>query len=164
MRLLLFVTLPLYALDQLTKWLIIRRIEHGDGFAVIRGLFDIVHVHNTGAAFGSFSNSNTFFIALSLITLSALAICAWRGLFRERWTQIGVALLAAGVLGNLTDRFMHKHVIDFLDFYVGEHHWPAFNVADSCICVAAGMFILGSLWEKKEPALGSSSSSSKQVP
>jgi len=162
-RLFLLLTLPLYVLDQWTKWLVIRHIEFGDGFAVINGLFDLVHVHNTGAAFGSFGNSNTFFIFLSAATLCVLAVCAWRGLFRERFARIGVALLASGVLGNLTDRVIHRHVIDFLDFYVGRHHWPAFNVADSCICIAAGLFILGSLREQKEPVLRSSSSSSGEI-
>lgn len=160
MRLFLLLTLPLYALDQLTKWLVLRRLEHGDGFPVIDGFFNLVHVRNTGAAFGSFSDSNSFFIGLSAVTLGVLAVCAWRRLFTEPLTQIGVALLASGVLGNLTDRIAHGHVIDFLDFHLGEHHWPAFNVADSCICIAAGLFVLGSFFERKAPAEAPSSSSS----
>jgi signal peptidase II len=145
------ITLLLYALDQLTKWLVLRRIELNDSHPVIRGFFDLVHVHNTGAAFGSFHNSNLLFTLLSFVTLCVLAVCAWRGLFYERWTRLGVALLSAGVLGNLTDRLLRHHVVDFLDFYVGDHHWPAFNVADSCICVAAAIFILSSLREKQSP-------------
>jgi signal peptidase II len=146
------IILLFYSLDQFTKWLILRRIELNDSRTVISGFFDLVHVHNTGAAFGSFHNSNTGFTVLSLVTLCVLAVCAWRGAFHGRWTKLGVALLTAGVLGNLTDRLLHKHVIDFLDFYIGEHHWPAFNVADSCICVAAAIFILSSFRESKAPA------------
>jgi signal peptidase II len=145
----------LFALDQLTKWLVIRNIEFQDARPVIPGFFDLVHVHNTGAAFGSFHDSNTFFIVLSLATLCALAVSAWRGAFQEKWTRLGVALLASGVLGNVTDRFLHGHVIDFLsfDFHVPfANPWPSFNVADSCICVAAGLFMISSLRENKKPA------------
>ena len=148
------VILGFYALDQITKWLVIRTIEFEDARPVIPGFFDLVHVHNTGAAFGSFHDSNRFFIALSLATLCALAVCAWRGAFREKWARLGVALLASGVLGNLTDRLIHRHVIDFLsfDFHVPlAHPWPSFNVADSCICVAAAMFMVSSWRESKTP-------------
>ena len=149
MKFFALITLPLYALDQLTKWLVLRNIEFGDGRVIIPGLFDLVHVHNTGAAFGtSFPHSNVAFTVLSVVTLCVLGVCAWRGVFRDGWTQTGVALLAAGVIGNLTDRLVHQYVIDFLDFYIRDHHWPSFNVADSCICVAATVFIIASLREK----------------
>lgn len=155
------VILVLYALDQLTKWFILRHLELHDFRPVIPGFFDLVHVHNTGAAFGSFHDSNLFFTVLSFVTLCVLGVCAWRGVFHDFWTRIGVTLLAAGVLGNLTDRLVHKHVIDFLDFYVGDHHWPAFNVADSCICVAAGIFILSSFGERKAPSSPTRADSAK---
>lgn len=152
MKLFLGLTLPLYALDQLTKWLVARSIPFESGRTVIPGFFDLVHFGNTGAAFSSFSNSNTAFMVLSLGTLVALAFYAWRGAFQQRWTRLGVALLCAGVLGNLTDRLVHQHVIDFLlfDLHVPfAHPWPAFNVADSCICLATALFILTSFRETR---------------
>jgi signal peptidase II len=155
MRTFFFITVPLYALDQLTKWLVARHIEfEGEPHWIIPDFFALVHYGNTGAAFSSFSNSNAAFIVLSLVTLCVLSFYAWRGRFKERWMQTGVALLTAGVLGNLTDRLAHRHVIDFLlfDLHVPfAHPWPAFNVADSCICTAAGLFILASFFEKKAP-------------
>ncbi|MEA3187969.1 MAG: signal peptidase [Chthoniobacter sp.] len=152
MKLALLVTLPLYALDQLTKWLVVRSIEFESGRTVIPGFFDLVHYGNTGAAFSSFSNSNTAFIVLSFVTLCALAFCAWRRMFIQQSTRLGVALIYAGVLGNLTDRILHQHVVDFLlfDLHVRfANPWPAFNVADSCICVATGIFIAGSFCESR---------------
>jgi len=146
----------LYTLDQLSKWLIVHSIEFNDGHTVVPGFFELVHVHNTGAAFGSFHDSNTFFIVLSLVTLGVLAACAWRGAFQEKWTRIGVSLLTSGVLGNLTDRFVRKHVVDFLSFDLHApfaHPWPSFNVADSCICVAAAIYVIFSFRENKGPRL-----------
>lgn len=152
MKRLLLIALPLYLLDQITKWLVLWKVELYSAHEVIPGLLNLVHYTNTGAAFGAFKDNNAFFITLSLVTLGALAFFYRRGQFPDRFSQIGLALLGSGILGNLTDRLLHKHVIDFIDVYWGERHWPAFNVADSCICVAAGLFILASFLEsgKKE--------------
>src|SRR5581483_5495374 len=101
----------------------------------------------------SFSNSNTAFIVLSLFTLCLLAFYEMRGAFQRASTRVGVAMLCAGVLGNVTDRIIHKHVVDFLlfDLHVPfANPWPAFNVADSCICVATAIFIVTSLREEKK--------------
>ncbi len=156
MRLFLALTLPLYALDQLTKWLVLRFIGPEDDIVAVPGFFYLVQVHNTGAAFGMLTNNNLFFVALSTVALVALAVFWRRGAFADRWTSIGAALLMAGILGNLTDRLVHQFVVDFLLFdlhVMFAHPWPAFNVADSCICVAAGLFVLGSLFEKKRAIL-----------
>lgn len=155
MRLLLSVTLPLYALDQLTKWLVVRSIEFESGRSIIPGFFDLVYFGNTGAAFSFLSHGNGAFAVLSLVTLCMLGVFAARGAFVNPATRFGVALLCAGVLGNVTDRLLHGHVIDFLlfDLHVPfAHPWPAFNVADSCICLATALFIFTSLREQKTTA------------
>jgi signal peptidase II len=146
---LLAIVLPLYGLDQLTKWLVLANFERGDARTIIPGFFNLVYVTNTGAAFGSFKERNLFFIVLSIVTAFVLVVLFARGFFREKWSFVALGLLLAGILGNVTDRLLHRHVIDFLDFYVGNAHWPAFNVADSCICVAAAIFVFQSLSEKK---------------
>lgn len=151
MKLLLFITVPFYALDQITKSLVIANIEAGSGRPVIPGFFDLVYLTNTGAAFSAFSNNNTFFIILSSIVLIALGFFYCRGAFHSVMLRMGLALLVSGILGNLTDRIIHKHVIDFLlfDFHVKfANPWPAFNVADSCICVAAALFVIASFREE----------------
>jgi signal peptidase II len=148
MKLLLALALPAYALDQATKWWIMSTMElGGDVRPVIPDFFYLCHWSNTGAAFGSFHNSNGFFTALSLVALVALVVFYRRNAFPDTLSRWGVGLLLGGSLGNVTDRLLHGHVVDFLlfDLHVRfANPWPAFNVADACICVAAGLFILGS--------------------
>jgi len=147
--------LALYALDQVTKWLVIRALPLEGERIIIPGFFTLVHWANTGAAFSSFSEKNGVFIALSVATLAVLAVFALRGAFRHPVTRVAVCLLGAGVLGNLTDRIRHHHVVDFLlfDLHVPfANPWPAFNVADSCICVAAAMLVISAWFEEKKKA------------
>ena len=141
-----------YLLDLISKRWIVTTFEPYSTIQVIPGWFNLVYVVNTGAAFGSFKDSNTMFIIISAVTFLALVIAQARGAFQDRWSKMGLTLLLAGILGNLTDRFLYKHVIDFLDFDLHvrfANPWPSFNVADSCICVAVGLFIIGSILEDK---------------
>ena len=158
MRLFLFLTLPLYVLDQITKLLILRNFEAPNAFTgtdhvtVIPGFFDLVRVHNTGIAFGHFNEGATANIIFTGITGIALVVIAvlWRkNAFPTLLARVAVALLVAGILGNLTDRLWHGYVVDFLHFYIGERAWPSFNVADSCICVAAALLFLSAF--QKQP-------------
>ncbi|MEA3209917.1 MAG: signal peptidase [Chthoniobacter sp.] len=148
MKLLLALALPLYALDQATKWWVVTHLDFGSQQPVVPGFFDLVYFGNTGAAFSMFRNNNLFFVVLSLVTLVALLIATARDAFRDLPSRCGVGLLVAGILGNVTDRLIHHHVVDFLlfDLHVPfANPWPAFNVADSCICVAVGLFIVATL-------------------
>ncbi len=152
MKYLLTLSLPLYALDQITKYFARTSIPYGSSREVIPGFFNLSHVTNTGAAFGSFANSNTFFIILSSMVAIGLLIAWGRGVFPDLFSRLAVALLISGIFGNLTDRLLLGHVIDFLDFHAGGRHWPSFNVADSCICVAAGLFFWAALRDAKKKA------------
>ena len=156
LQLLFFVTLPLYLLDQGTKWAVLQHLDYGDEVPVIPGFFHLVHWRNFGAAFSFMSDkdghSNAFFIGLSAVAVVVLAVLAWRGKFADRLSRAGWALLLAGILGNLTDRILHGSVVDFLLFNLHvpfASPWPAFNVADSCIFLAAGLFIWQSFREEK---------------
>src|SRR5438045_4615781 len=137
MKFIFFLSLPLYALDQWTKHLVLRLIGPEEpGRTVIRDFFSLVNVTNTGAAFGSFRNNNTFFIVISSIALLIVVGLLMRRRSPDFWRDASLALLLAGILGNLTDRLLYGHVIDFLlfDMHVRfDHPWPAFNVAVSCI-------------------------------
>ena len=149
------VVLPLYALDQITKFLVVKNIDPADFHPVIPNWFALVHWSNTGAAWGMFSNANPFFMALSALALAVLAVMYRSGSFAAPWPRAGFFLLVPGVLGNLTDRIVHGHVVDFLlfDLHVRfAHPWPAFNVADSCICTAVGCFLVGSLLDARRPS------------
>ena len=149
----LYLSLPLYALDQATKWWIVHEIEFQSELRpIIPNFFYLCNWENTGAAFGMFKDNNLPFIVLSLAALLGLVIFHLRGAFTDALSRVVVALLVGGILGNVTDRLVHNHVVDFLLFYLhipGANPWPAFNVADSCICIAAALFILGSFRGQK---------------
>ena len=155
MKFIFFLSFPLYALDQLTKYYVLRFIKPDEPRVVIAGLFDLVNITNTGAAFGSFKNNNTFFIVISCLALLFVVALLVRRRSRDAWRDVSLALLEAGVLGNLTDRLLYGHVIDFLLFdlhFPYAHPWPAFNVADSCICIAVVCFIIHSFRQNKSAA------------
>ena len=151
MKYLFFLGLPLFALDQLTKWLVRQNIPYGAEIPIIPGFFSLVHASNTGAAFSLFTGNNFFFIGLALIALAVVIFVLIRDSRAPKTeqrlnniTKISFGLLASGILGNVTDRIFRGAVTDFLHFYISEYSWPSFNVADSCICIAAGLLILGS--------------------
>jgi signal peptidase II len=154
MKYIALLSLPLYLLDQLTKHLVLRFVGSDDIHVVVPDFFSIVNITNDGAAFGSFKNNNTFFIVLSCVAFVFVFALLVRRRSRDRLRDISLALLMAGIMGNLTDRFLHGHVIDFalFDLHIPfAHPWPAFNVADSCICIAVVCFIIHSLKKRKEP-------------
>lgn len=159
MKYLLLLGAPLFVLDQLTKWLVRQEIRYGSEIPIIPGFFSLVHASNTGAAFSMLTGNNLFFILLAIGALALLAFLLIRhhqtNDNRKRLTtltQISIALLISGILGNLVDRLMRGAVTDFLYFYIRQYSWPSFNVADSCICIAAGLLILGSLQKDKAKA------------
>jgi len=152
MRLILFLSLPLYVLDQLTKHLVLRFISPFEARIIVPDFFSLVNVTNTGAAFGSFKGNNVFFILISIIALVVVTILLLRARLRDAWRDLSLALLLAGILGNLTDRLLYGHVIDFLLFNLHVRYadpWPAFNVADSCISIAVVLFIIHSFCRQK---------------
>jgi signal peptidase II len=165
MKYIFFISLPLYALDRVTKYLVLHSIDPDQPVVVVANFFHLVNITNTGAAFGSFKNNNTFFIVISCIALLfALFLLLGRKqpaasgqsgslwLTANFWRDLSLALLISGVLGNLTDRLLYGHVIDFLlfDLHIPfAHPWPAFNVADSCICIAVVFFVINSFRAEK---------------
>ena len=152
MRFILFLSLPLYFLDQCTKQLVLRLISPFEARIIVPDFFSLVNVTNTGAAFGSFRGNNTFFIIISIVALVVVATLLARKRQPDPWRDLSLALLLAGILGNLTDRLLYGHVIDFLLFNLHIRYadpWPAFNVADSCISIAVVLFIIHSFWKQK---------------
>lgn len=135
-----------FMLDWGTKELAVRNIAEGRGIEVIPGFFNLVHVLNYGSAFGMFYGQGTMLLIISAVALLAIVI------FFRRWAEgcperfIAFGLIISGIFGNALDRLIRDPaaVVDFLDFYIGTAHWPAFNVADSAICVGAVLFIISS--------------------
>ena len=129
-------------LDRLTKTLVAQRITLHDSIDVVPGLFRLTHVQNQGAAFGLFSDSTwewklAMLILFSLAALAVVSALLWKNGNALNATAIALSLVFGGALGNLWDRVVSGRVVDFLDFYLGPHHWPAFNIADSAIVVGA---------------------------
>ena len=155
MKFILFLSLPLYALDQWSKYLVLQHINPSESRPVVPDFFHLVNITNTGAAFGSFKDNNVFFVAISCVALLFVLLLLVRERSKDSWRDVSLALLLAGILGNLTDRLLYGHVIDFLlfDLHIPyAHPWPAFNVADSCITVAVACFIIHSFWQEKTKA------------
>ncbi len=131
-------------LDQATKALVLTHLPLGGSIPVIPGFFDLTHVHNPGGAFGFLSGMSAeirslLFVAVSLLAAGLILYFYWQTPARQRFLAVGLCLLFGGAVGNLVDRIRFGVVVDFLDLYVGDLHWPAFNVADSAITV--GVFI-----------------------
>ncbi len=139
--------------DQVAKWIVARNLSLHDSLVVIPGLFRITHVQNRCAAFGLFADSPTqwkiaILIAFSLIALVVVSALLWKNSHAMSVTGVGLALILGGAVGNLWDRLINGHVVDFLDFYVGSYHWPAFNIADSAIVVGALLLVAEILFSK----------------
>jgi signal peptidase II len=143
------VLFPVVLLDQLSKYWIVSNFTPGESQVVIRGFFDLTYLHNTGAAFGLLAGQpsvmrQVFFVGIALVALAVLLIFHHRMQKQSVWFTLAFGLIGGGAVGNLIDRLHYGSVVDFLDFYIGSHHWPAFNVADSAICVGVGLFIVTS--------------------
>jgi len=138
------IAVTVAVLDQLTKWLVVRFVGTEESRVVISGFFNLVNWTNTGAAWGIFQNNNLVLAVISLLTILALYLFR-RSLQLSRWgSRVALGLITGGIIGNLIDRVRVGFVIDFLFFYVGRYHWPAFNVADSAICIGVGLYIIRS--------------------
>jgi len=146
------------ALDQATKALAAGRLVPGESIEIVPGLLHFTLVHNTGMAFGLLSGSDIPFksVLVTLLSLAALAAVVYYALRSPRGettTHLGLTLILGGALGNILDRARLGYVIDFIDVFYRDAHWPAFNVADSSICVGVGLLMLDSL-RRQEPAMG----------
>ena len=147
----LLIALGVMAIDTWSKWLVSTRIDVHDSIPLIPNLLQLVHVRNTGAAFGIGANAESHIVPL-LLNIGAIGVFfvvvayAFRTAVTDRVLQIGLHLILGGAIGNLIDRFRLGYVVDFLDVYLNwggqAHHWPAFNVADSAICIGIGLLFL----------------------
>jgi signal peptidase II len=147
------IALSVLALDRLTKRLIAQRLTLHDSIQVIPGFFRIIHTENPGAAFGLFADSPTpwkvaLLILFSVIALLIVFALLWKNSHRLTTTGVGLSLVLGGAIGNLWDRIVSRHVVDFLLFYIGRYQWPAFNLADSAIVVGAGLLVFEILFPK----------------
>jgi signal peptidase II len=134
-------------LDQASKLWIVTNFSLYESLPVIPGLFNLTYLTNTGAAFGLLAGDHgmwrqVFFIGVAVVALAAIGFLYRKLRPVSVWYAVALGLIAGGAIGNLIDRLRLGSVIDFLDVYVGVHHWPAFNLADSAISVGVAIFLL----------------------
>ena len=142
-----FVILFAVVLDQAAKAVVAASVDLYRSIPVIPGFFNITRVHNKGAIFGMFAQTGSRLVMIVLTGASFLALGFVVYYFlktpaSERLMKFSLSLILAGALGNQLDRILRGYVIDYLDFHISSHHWPFFNVADSCISVGAGLLII----------------------
>ncbi len=133
-------------LDQITKLLVLARMELHQSIQVISGFFSLTHVHNPGGAFGFLASNGSIlrplvFFGAAIVALILILYFHYKTPGSYRLLGAALALVFGGAVGNLIDRFRMGVVVDFLDFYIGTYHWPAFNIADSAITIGVGVFI-----------------------
>jgi len=143
----LLIALAVLLLDRITKWAIAQTIPLEDAISIIPGFFRLTHLENTGAAFSLFADSpspfrTTLLIAFSVAALAVVSVLLWKDRSVFHSGTLALSLILGGALGNLWDRVSDGKVTDFLDFYIGVHHWPPFNVADSAIVIGALLLFL----------------------
>ena len=141
------IALGVVVADQATKAAVVARFTDDAMVTIIPGLFRLVHVENRGIAFGLFSDSSsplagTILLLISMAAIVLIGVLLWQHHPAATGTGIGLAVILGGASGNLVDRLLRGQVVDFLDFYIASYHWPAFNIADSAICIGAGLLLL----------------------
>lgn len=144
----LLVSLGVLVLDQWTKWLVEAHLPHHSAHEIIPGFLNLTHVRNTGVAFGLFASegggNGLLLTLLGLGALAAVGVYFWFTPTRDRMLLMALALVVGGAVGNLIDRVSSGAVTDFIDVYVGSHHWPSFNVADSAISIGIVLMAIDS--------------------
>ena len=156
--LVLLLGLVVLIADQLTKQGVRAAFSYGESRPVIDGLFNLVYVRNDGAAWTLLSGHGFILILISVAVLVLLLVYR-RSFLQEQFShRILLGLMVGGILGNLIDRIRFGWVTDFLDFHIGTHHWPAFNIADSAICMAVVLYVITNVF----PDLGKKKSAESE--
>jgi len=153
----LVIAAAVIVVDRLTKRWVSAHLGLGQAIVVIPKVFRITHVLNTGAAFSMFENMNehtvrNLLVAFSIVAVIVVLVLLWKLGRTFTMTSVALALILGGAIGNLYDRVMYSHVVDFLEVHIVHYHWPDFNVADSCIVVGACLLLMEMLWPHKDHA------------
>jgi signal peptidase II len=154
----LLIGIAITLVDQLTKMLILREFHLYQAVPVIPGLFDLRYIQNTGAAWGMFAGGQGWLAVLSVVVLVLLVACNRSFFSSRRCDQVAYGLIVGGIVGNFIDRVRLEYVVDFLDFYWGNHHFPAFNVADSAICCGVILYLASQAIESRRQRRDTSAS------
>lgn len=131
-------------LDQWTKYLVKTNLFYGESIPIIDGFFNLVFIKNDGAAWNIMSGQRLILVLISSLILLFLILKGYEFFSAKKIHRITYGMLLGGISGNLVDRILTGKVIDFLDFQIGTYHYPSFNIADACICVAVILYFITS--------------------
>ena len=152
-------------LDQLTKWWVVERFRYGESVSIVANFFSLTYIRNTGAAFGILAQANPvfripFFVIVPLVALISIALIFKKLPEKDIKLSAALSLVIGGAIGNLIDRVTLKYVVDFLDFHWRyEYHFPAFNIADSAICIGVAVLMWDLMTQPNSPLNGESTPS-----
>jgi signal peptidase II len=157
-RLIIITTLTIL-LDQVTKHLVLKEMRVGQSMPVLDGFFNLTFVMNPGAAFGILSTMSEgfrvpFFLGVSLIAIAVVLLFYFQRARDNGLLQVGLTLVLGGAVGNMIDRVRFGEVVDFIDIYYRQFHWPAFNIADSAISIGVGLLILDAVLTARREGAG----------
>ena len=149
-----FTAFVVLVADQITKYLVVASMPVNSAHP-LASFFSLVHVRNRGAAFGILNDPDIvwqkyFFLGVTAAALGFMFVLAKTTRPSEKVVFWALGLISGGAIGNAIDRLLYGEVVDFLDFYLGDLHWPAFNIADIAICVGAGLMVLSILFQPKD--------------
>jgi len=141
--------------DQWTKYVVLQRVPLYRRVEVIQGFFNLTHVRNAGGAFGIFGGekggiSGLLFVVVSLLAIGIILFLFLKVKEEEKHIALSLSLVLSGAIGNLLDRVRYGEVVDFLDFHISSYHWPAFNIADTAICMGIGLMALELLFKDRK--------------
>ena len=142
----IIIGIAVLILDIVTKRAAVAALMGGDSIPIIKDVFHLTYVENTGIAFGMLEDKRIVFITLSVIILVVLAVYFFKAPCHDLWLKLGIALVFSGSIGNLIERVANGVVVDFLDFRL--INFPVFNIADIAVCVGAGALIIHFLFSE----------------
>ena len=142
------LALLIFVLDQFSKWLMVNHVLIPSQMIEVTPFFNLRLAWNTGAAFSIFAHRPELILIVSSVMVCLLGY--WLVKADTRWAIIGLGLMIGGAVGNVVDRFIYGAVVDFLDVHAAGYHWPTFNLADSAICIGAGLLMLDALSQHRK--------------
>ncbi|WP_026692102.1 signal peptidase II [Peribacillus kribbensis] len=143
------IALFVIALDQLTKWLIVKNLYLGESVEIIQNVFYITSHRNTGAAWGVLAGQMWFFYIITIAVIAGLVYYLLKHARNNILLGVSLGLMLGGAVGNFIDRIWRKEVVDFIHVYIVNYNFPVFNIADSALCIGVVLLVIYMLFEEK---------------
>ncbi|MFD1849128.1 signal peptidase II [Oceanobacillus bengalensis] len=144
------IAIIIIAIDQLTKWIIVRTMEIGESISVIDGFFYLTSHRNPGAAWGILQGKMFFFYIVTVIVVIGVVFYLQKYAKNDKLLAIGLSFVLGGAIGNFIDRLFHQEVVDFFNFYIFNYNFPIFNVADSALTVGVIFIIIATILDERK--------------